>query len=143
MANLRNVRLSAIGEAGSGNQFVEITGEVRFSSREVSENLRYTVRGFLFERDAGRDIWNMRPDGLISRQLERGNPDEDIAEIFNPGGALVITPDGESSRTFTLRREFPLRDTEGGADEYYAAATVVPEIRGDFQISSNEISFTH
>jgi hypothetical protein len=55
MADLCNIRLVAIGETGSGNQFVEISGEVRFTPREVPENLNYVVRGFLFERDDARD----------------------------------------------------------------------------------------
>lgn len=141
MATLHNISLDGIGRTASGENFVEMSGEVRFSAREVSENLNYVVRGFLFERDDGRDFWNMRPDGVVTRhQHAIGARDQGVAEIFNPNGALVMRPNGQSSQTFELRREFPLGDGEPGRDEYYVGATVVPEIRSDFELSRNEVS---
>jgi hypothetical protein len=84
---------------------------------------------------------NMHPDGLISgNQHAQRATDQGIAEIFNPDGALSIKPNGQPSHTFTLLREFPFPNTEPGPEEYYVAVTVVPEIRGDVQFSSNEIS---
>lgn len=50
-----------------------------------------------------------------------------------------IRPNGQSSRPFELRRNFNFGNQEVGNEEYYAVATVVPEVRGNLA-RSNEVS---
>lgn len=134
MADLTNIRLTDLGRAALGLETATVTGTVNFSSREVSENLRYLVQAFLLDRDDSRDIWNMLPDGTITRH-EIGNPDDFIGKL----GSVSIKPDGQPSRTFSIEREFDFGRNEVGREEYFAIVTVVPEIRGDLR-RSNEVS---
>lgn len=132
MANISRVRLE-VGRINGSTEFARVTGIVSWTSREQQENLRYTVRANLRERDGSRDTWNMLPDGRITRH-ERGDEDDTVGFI----GSLSIRPDNQSSRPFELRRNFNFGNQESGNEEYYAVATVVPEIRGDLAFS-NEV----
>lgn len=133
MANLSNVRLE-VGRINGTTEFARVTGVLSWGSRERAENLSYSVRTFLRERDGSRDTWNMLPDGGITRH-ERGDEDDSVGFI----DSTSMRPNGQSSRPFELRRNFNFGNQEIGSEEYYAVATVVPEIRGDLALS-NEVS---
>ena len=133
MANINNVRLE-VGRVSGSTEFARVTGIVRWTSREQDENLLYTVRADLRERDDSRDTWNMLPDGRITRH-ERGDEDDTVGFV----GSVAIRPNGQSSRPFEIRRNFNFGNQESGNEEYYAVTTVVPEIRGDLAFS-NEVS---
>jgi hypothetical protein len=92
--------------------------------------MSYLVAGFLVERDDGRDFFDMLPDGGI-HWSSVGNMDDFIGTV----GRQWIRPNGSSSRTLTLRRNWNFGNQEIGSEEYLGVATVVPETRGDIRFS--------
>lgn len=129
MATITNVRLR-VGRVSSATEFAELTIRVNWTNRERQENMSYLVRGFVVERDDGRDFFDMLPDGGI-HWLSIGNLDDFIGNV----GAQWIRPNGVSSRTITMRRNWDFGNQESGSEEYMGIATVVPETRGDIRFS--------
>ncbi len=133
MATITSVRLR-VGRVTSATEFAELTIRVNWTARERQENLSYLVSGYVVERDDGRDFFDMLPSGDI-HWLNVGNLDDFIGTI----GKTWIRPDGASSRTITLRRNWDFGNQEAGSEEYMGIATVVPEIKGDIRFA-DEIS---
>ncbi len=129
MANISNVSLR-VGRVSSATEFAEITITVNWTSREVSENYWYILRGFLVERDDGRDFYDTLPDGNI-HWLSIGNLDDFIGTV----GSQWVRPNGASTRTFTFRRNWNFGNQEAGSEEYLGVATIMPETRGDVRFS--------
>ena len=134
MATLADVQLTNLGRAASGLETATVSGTVNFTPREVAENQRYTVQAFLRDRDDANDVWNILPDGTITRH-ELGNPDDIIGTL----GSILLRPNGQPSRSFNINREFDFGNNEIGREEYYAIVTIVPEVRGDLK-QTNEVS---
>ncbi|MEZ4920019.1 MAG: hypothetical protein R2792_13025 [Saprospiraceae bacterium] len=129
MASITNVRLQ-VGRVSSVTEFAELTVTVSWTSREVSENYWYLLRGFLVERDDSLDFFDTLPDGGI-HYLSVGNLDDFIGTI----DSMWVRPSGASTRTYTLRRNWNFGNQESGAEEYNGVATIVPETRGDVRFS--------
>ncbi|MEJ2395101.1 MAG: hypothetical protein P8045_13285 [Candidatus Thiodiazotropha sp.] len=129
MASISSVRLS-VGRVSSAIEFAELTVRVSWTTRERQENMAYLVNGYVVERDDGRDFFDMLPDGNI-HWLSVGNLDDFIGRI----GGTWIRPDGATSRTVTLRRNWDFGNQEPGSEEYMGIATVVPETRGDIRFA--------
>ncbi len=133
MASISNVVLR-VGRVSSAVEFAELTVTVRWTTREQQENFWYRLNGYVVERDDGRDFFDMLPDGNI-HWLAVGNLDDFVGHI----AGRWIRPDGLTSRTFTLTRNWDFGNQESGAEEYLGVATVVPEMRADIRFSA-EIS---
>jgi len=133
MAAITDVRLR-VGRVSSSIEFAELTIRVNWTTRERQENMSYLVRGFVVERDDGRDFFDMLPNGSI-HWSSIGNLDDFVGNV----GSRWIRPDGASSRTITMRRNWDFGNQEPGSEEYMGIATVVPETRGDIRFSA-EIS---
>jgi hypothetical protein len=135
MSAITSVRLR-VGRVSSATEFAELTIRVSWTSREVAENFAYLLRGFLVERDDGRDFFDTLPNGDI-HWLSIGNLDDYVGSI----GSQWVRPNGANSRTFTFRRNWDFGNQESGAEEYMGIATIVPETRGDVafapEISAN------
>lgn len=129
MASISNVRLR-VGRVTSATEFAEITITVNWTSREVSENYAYLLRGFLVERDDSRDFYDTLPDGNI-HWLSIGNLDDFVGNI----GSQWVRPNGSALRSFTFRRNWDFGNQEVGSEEYLGVATIVPETRGDVRFS--------
>jgi hypothetical protein len=129
MASITSVRLR-VGRVSSATEFAELTIRINWTARERQENMSYLVAGFLVERDDGRDFFDMLPDGGI-HWSSVGNMDDFIGTV----GRQWIRPNGSSSRTLTLRRNWNFGNQEIGSEEYLGVATVVPETRGDIRFS--------
>lgn len=129
MASISNVRLR-VGRTTSTTEFAELRITVRWTSREVSENMYYLLRGMLVERDDGRDFFDMHPSGNI-HWMSVGNLDDFIGNV----GSQWVRPAGATSRTYTFRRNWNFGNQESGAEEYLGVATIVPETRGDIRFS--------
>ena len=129
MASISSVRLR-VGRVSSSIEFAELVIRISWTSRERLENMAYLVRGYVVERDDGRDFFDMLPDGNI-HWLSVGNLDDFIGHV----GATWIRPNGLSSRTLTLRRNWDFGNQEPGSEEYMGIATVVPETHGDIRFS--------
>jgi hypothetical protein len=129
MATITDVRLT-VGRVSSATEFAELRVTVGWTGREVQENLWYLLSGFVIERDDDRDFFDMLPDGNL-HWLSIGNLDDFIGTIER----RWVRPDGQGSRTFTLRRNWDFGNQESGAEEYMGVATVVPETRGDVRFS--------
>jgi hypothetical protein len=129
MAAITSVRLR-VGRVSSATEFAEITIRVSWTTRERQENMAYLVRGFVVERDDGRDFFDMLPDGNI-HWSSIGNLDDFIGTV----GSQWVRPNGAASRTVTLRRNWDFGNQEPGAEEYMGIATIVPETRGDIRFA--------
>ena len=129
MAQITNVRLR-VGRVSSSTEFAELTVTVSWTARERQENMWYLLSGYVVERDDGRDFFDMLPDGNI-HWLSVGNLDDFIGGV----GSRWIRPDGVSSRTYTLSRNWDFGNQESGAEEYMGVATVVPEMRADIKFA--------
>lgn len=130
MAAITGARLS-VGRVTSRTEFAELVVTVRWTRREVSENLWYKLSGFLVEQDDRRDFFDMHPDGNI-HWLSIGNLDDFIGTI----GRQWVRPSGRNSRVFTLRRNWDFGNQEAGSEEYFGIATIVPEVRSDIRSSN-------
>ena len=137
MANLSGVRITNMGRNSSGLEFAIVQGRVSWSSREIQENLTYTVKAFLRERDDSRDDWSALPNGDVVRAEKRGNADDIVGRNRVGGiiGTTFLRPSGQSSRSFSIRGDFDFGNQESGNEEYYAVVTVVPDIKGDLEIT--------
>lgn len=120
-----------VGRVNSATEFARLRVTVRWTSRERAENFWYLLRGIVVERDDGRDFFDMLPDGNI-HWLSIGNLDDFIGNI----GSRWIRPDGQTSRNYTLERNWDFGNQEAGAEEYMGVATVVPEVRGDIRFAA-------
>ena len=129
MASITSVRLR-VGRVSSATEFAEITVRVSWTSRERQENYWYLLNGFVVERDDGKDFFDMLPSGGI-HWTSVGNLDDFIGRI----GSQWIRPNGQSSRTYTMRRNWNFGNQEAGSEEYMGVATVVPETRGDIKFA--------
>ncbi|MEL6194855.1 MAG: hypothetical protein AAFR66_22530 [Bacteroidota bacterium] len=129
MANISNVSLQ-VGRVSSATEFARLTITVSWTSREVSDNYWYLLRGFLVERDDGRDFFDTLPDGNIHWH-NVGNLDDFVGTV----GSQWVRPNGLTTRTFTFNRNWNFGDQEGGSEEYFGVATIVPETRGDVRFS--------
>ncbi len=129
MATISSVRLS-VGRVSSTTEFAELRVTVRWTGRERQENQWYRLSGYVVERDDGRDFFDMLPDGNIHWH-SIGNLDDFIGTIQK----LWVRPDGASSRSYTLRRNWDFGNQEAGAEEYMGIATVVPEDHGDIKFA--------
>jgi hypothetical protein len=129
MANITDVRLT-VGRVSSATEFAELRVTVRWTSREVQENMWYLLAGYVVERDDGRDFFDMLPDGNL-HWLSIGNLDDFIGTIER----RWVRPAGQATRTFTLRRNWDFGNQEAGAEEYMGVATIVPEVRGDVRFA--------
>jgi hypothetical protein len=130
MASITSVRLR-VGRVSSATEFAELTIRVNWTARERQENMSYLVAGFLVERDDGRDFFDMLPDGSI-HWSSVGNLDDFIGTI----GRQWVRPNGASSRTLVLRRNWDFGNQEIGSEEYMGIGTVVPETRGDIRFAT-------
>ncbi len=133
MADITRAVLS-VGRITSATEFAEMSITVRWTTREVAENLWYRLSGFLVERDDGRDFFDMLPDGNI-HWSSVGNLDDFIGTV----GKQWVRPSGSRSRSYTLRRNWDFGNQEAGAEEYNGVATIVPETSGDIKFT-NEVS---
>ena len=133
MASITNVRLE-VGRVSSRTEFAQLTITVSWTSREVRENFWYLLKGYVIERDDGRDFFDTLPDGGI-HWMSIGNLDDFIGTV----DTQWVRPNGASSRTFTFRRNWDFGNQESGNEEYNGVATIVPETRGDVKFS-REIS---
>ena len=133
MANITSIRLR-VGRVSSAIEFAELVIRVNWTARERRENMAYLLSGFVVERDDGRDFFDMLPDGGIHWKSV-GNLDDFIGTV----GRRWIRPNGLSSRTYTLRRNWDFGNQEWGNEEYMGIGTVVPELRSDIKFS-NEVS---
>ena len=129
MASISSVRLR-VGRTTSTTEFAELTIVVNWTTREMNENMAYLVRGFVVERDDGRDFFDMVPNGNI-HWYSVGNLDDFIGTV----GAQWIRPAGLRRRTITMRRNWDFGNQESGAEEYVGIATVVPELHSDIRFS--------
>lgn len=130
MAWISSVNLD-VGRVSSSTEFARLRVTVRWTSRERAENFWYLLRGIVVERDDGRDFFDMLPDGNIHWH-SIGNLDDFIGNI----GSRWVRPDGQTSRSYTLERNWDFGNQEGGAEEYMGIATIVPEIRGDIRFAT-------
>lgn len=129
MATINSVRLR-VGRVTSATEFAELTIRVSWTNREVQENLFYLLRGIVVERDDSRDFFDMLPDGNIHWHSV-GNLDDFVGHIGNEW----IRPNGQSTRTIVMRRNWDFGNQEIGNEEYMGIATVVPETRGDIRFA--------
>ena len=125
MASITQARLT-VGRVSSATEFAEMRVTVNWTGREVQENFWYHLSTYVVERDDGRDFFDMLPDGNIHWH-SIGNLDDFIGTIRR----IWVRPDGQSSRSYTLRRNWDFGNQEAGAEEYNGVATIVPETRGD------------
>ena len=130
MATITFVDLD-VGRVTSTTEFAQLRVTVRWTARERQENLWYLLRGFVVERDDGRDFFDMLPNGWL-HWLSIGNLDDFIGHIRD----MWVRPAGQSSRTYTLRRNWDFGNQEAGAEEYMGIATVVPEIKSDIRFAT-------
>ena len=119
-----------VGRISSATEIAELRTTIRWTSREVSENFYYLLNGYLVERDDGRDFFDVLPSGGIHWH-SIGNLDDFVGTI----GAQWVRPNGASSRTIVMRRNWDFGNQEPGAEEYMGIATIVPETRGDVRFA--------
>jgi hypothetical protein len=130
MAEITSIELD-VGRETSSIEFAELNITVRWSPREVEENMSYLLRGMLIEKDDGIDFFDMNPDGSIHWE-DIGDLDDYVGLI----GSDSVRPNGASVRNFRFRRAWNFGDQESGSEEYVGIATIVPELRGDIAFSA-------
>jgi hypothetical protein len=128
MARINSLSLE-VGR-GVSLEFAQLTITVAWTLRERDENLWYLLSGYLIERDDERDFFAMLPDGEIHWNTI-GNRDDFVGAI----GKQWVRPSGQTTRSYTLRRDWDFGDRESGSEEYLGVATVVPEVRSDIRFS--------
>lgn len=134
MASISAVKLE-VGRVSSSTEFARVTFRVAFSLAERELNLPFTVFADLYERDDALDHYFPQNPQSFATQVAQGNRDDLVGEI----GRRMIRPNGESTVSVDLRREWDFGDQESGNEEYRALVTVYPDIRGAARFS-NEIS---
>ena len=72
----------------------------------------------------------MLPNGNI-HWISIGNLDDFIGTI----ASVVVRPNGQTTRTFTLQRNWDFGNQESGAEEYMGIATIVSELHGDVRFA--------
>ncbi len=129
MARISQLDLD-VGRATSSIEFAKLDVTVRWTSREVRENLSYLLSGYLIEQDDGLDFIDMKPNGGIHWE-DIGNLDDFVGTVQQ----RWIRPNGQASRQYVLQRNFDFGNQESGNEEYRGIATVVPEIRSDIRLT--------
>jgi hypothetical protein len=130
MAEITSIELD-VGRETSSIEFAELNITVRWSPREVEENMSYLLRGMLIEKDDEIDFFDMNPDGSIHWE-DIGDLDDYVGLI----GSDSVRPNGASVRNFRFRRAWNFGDQESESEEYVGIATIVPELRGDIAFSA-------
>ena len=142
MARIRSVLLD-MGRRASGLEFAHITGNVDFTGREVQENLNYAVWVAIDEVDDARDIYHFytngqeKPETLKEpqtfEQKAQNDPDDNVRPFFL---ARNIRPDGRSTVTLDIERDFDVGNQEDGNEEYQATILAIPEITHGYALSN-------
>ena len=137
MARIRNIRL-AMGTSASGLESANITGSVDFTSHEVQQNLNYAVWVAINEQD-DKTIYHFytngqaKPEVLKTLQNPLGNLDDDVRQFFL---AQTIRPNGRSTVSIEINREFDVGDQEDDNEEYQATVFAIPEITHGYGLSN-------
>lgn len=137
MASVSNVRLR-MGRRTATLEFAEVSFNINFSSSEVAHNLAFGLYTVLFEIDDSLDVYHRNQNGAFNHSLEwKANGDRD--DFVNWLDSRVIRPNGDSTRSFTIRKDFNVGNQEAGNEEYRAYVNVIPEITTG-QAWSNQLS---
>jgi hypothetical protein len=116
-----------MGRVSDQIEFAEVSFLVMFSQQEVAENLLFGLYIPLFEIDDELDTYHWEPNGAFSVSAHWrsiGDLDDFVTWVATD----TVRPNGQSSRFFTYRSEFDVKDQESGEEEYKALVWVVPEI---------------
>jgi hypothetical protein len=127
-----------------GLEFARITGSVDFTAREVQDNLNYAVWVAINEQD-DPTVYHFYTNGQAKPEVIKtllrnppgtfvqGNLDDDIQQFFL---AQTIRPDGRSTVTIDIRRDFDVGNQEDGNEEYQATVFAIPEIAHGYALSN-------
>ena len=131
MASVNNINL-VVNAYEESNQSAYVECTINFSGNEVTANQRYRVRAYLYEEDAKRDFFVMKPDGRMRRRSE-GNRDDFVGHISSGW----VQPDGRDHVRITFRREWSFPDPVPlPGQKYFVTVSVIPELAmGDWEFS--------